>query len=66
MHALCRKWRRLCKEKKPALDAYERLTKAAGPERVQEWMAEAATADVLRDERVEAMDIYDIHSKPCE
>ena len=63
--ALCRKWRRVSLEKQPAIEAYERLTKAAGPQQVALWKAAAEAADSLRDEKVEAMDIYDIHSKPC-
>ncbi|KAI0712611.1 hypothetical protein C8Q76DRAFT_622017, partial [Earliella scabrosa] len=64
VHALCRKWRRLCKEKAPAIEAYDRLSRAAGPELVARWTADAEAADAARDHTVEAMDIYDIHSKP--
>ncbi|KAI0704604.1 hypothetical protein C8Q76DRAFT_624101, partial [Earliella scabrosa] len=64
VNALCRKWRRVCKELKPAIEAYDRLTEAAGPRLVAQWTAEAAAADAARDENVAAMDIYDIHNKP--
>ena len=55
----------MCKELRPAVEAYERLTKAAGPELVAQWTADAVAADAARDDNVEAMDIYDIHGKPC-
>ena len=63
VHALSRKWRRVCKELRPAVEAFDLLTRAAGPELVATWTADAEAADATRDENIEAMDIYDIHKK---
>ena len=59
-------WRRANKEQGPARQAFQDLSQAAGPELAAKWQAEAEAADRDRDQRVEAMDIYDVHSKPCE
>ena len=63
---LVRLWRRAAKEVGPATEAFEELSRAAGPANCSQWQAEAEAADREREHKVEAMDIYDIHSKPCE
>ena len=50
----------------PATEAFEELSKAAGAANCAQWQAEADAADRDREHKVEAMDIYDIHSKPRE
>ena len=48
-----------------ARQAYEDLTAAAPAEEVARWMEDASAADAERDDDIEAMDIYDVHSNPC-
>ena len=66
VHSLSRKWRRVAKELRPAIEAYEELTRAAGPELVAKWTEDAQLADEARDTDPAAMDIYDINGKPRE
>ncbi|KAI1784921.1 hypothetical protein LXA43DRAFT_1100891 [Ganoderma leucocontextum] len=54
------KWRRACKEWQPALAAFQELCAAAGEVQTSAWMEEAARADEGRNDKVEAMDIYDV------
>ena len=64
-HALTQKWKRACREQPSADHAYRALTAALPADRVTQWMGEAKQADIDRDLRPDAMDIYDIQAKPC-
>lgn len=62
---LNRKWRRACKEWRPAVDAFQSLSEASGEVQCKLWLADALDADDERMDDVTAMDIYDIQKQQC-
>ncbi|KAI1783483.1 hypothetical protein LXA43DRAFT_903485, partial [Ganoderma leucocontextum] len=58
---LVNKWRRACKEHRPATDAFEQLCKATDPAVCAEWKV---AADAARETDPAAMDIYDVSAQP--
>ncbi|TFK89216.1 hypothetical protein K466DRAFT_38375 [Polyporus arcularius HHB13444] len=62
---LIRRWKRIATESPLAMRAFEELAGSVTPEERVAWEAEARAADEARDRNVEAMDIYDVHSKPA-
>ena len=63
---LSQKWKRVCKELPPAAAAFANLSNAADAADIALWTADAEAAQAARANNVEAMDIYDVHKKPCE
>ncbi len=61
---LNRRWKRVCTERQPAVDQLNKFNQSTSEQERQEWLADAEHADAARSDDVDAMDIYDVHSKP--